>query len=185
MRQGLLGLVGAWTLVATAAGTGCDYDDGGQGSGGGSARGGSSGSSGTGGSTTSDASAGSGGSGGSLNCSNVAACGGSVVGTWNVASSCLKLSGDMDVSLSSLGCLTVPVNGSLQTTGTFVANADGTYSDNTTTRGSVTFPLAASCLSVSNVAVGCDKIGNIFNALGWGTAQCTDTNGQCNCSLSV
>ena len=22
-------------------------------------------------------------------------------------------------------------------------------------------------------------------ALGWGTAQCTDTNGQCNCSLSV
>ena len=54
-----------------------------------------------------------------------------------------EMSGNMDVSLASLGCPTVPVNGSLQTTGTFVANADGTYSDNTTTTGSVTFPLAA------------------------------------------
>ena len=155
MRQGLLGLVGAWTLAATVAGTGCDYDDGGQGSSGGSARGGSSG---TGARLARTRRGGvvraPGGSGGSLNCTNVAACGGSVVGTWNVASSCLKLSGDMDVSLSSLGCAAVPVNGSLQTTGTFVANADGTYSDNTTTTGSVTFPLAASCLSVSNVAVG-------------------------------
>ena len=170
MRQGLLGLVGALTLTATAAGSACSYDQDDPGSGGGRAAGGSTGqggSTGTGGSTSVDGSAGSAGSGGSLNCTNVAPCGGGVVGTWNVTSSCLKFSGNMDVSLASLGCPTVPVNGSLQTTGTFVANANGTYGDNTTTTGSVTFPLAASCLTVSSVAVGCDKIGNIFTALGW------------------
>ena len=157
---------------AGATGTGCGNDPGpsgaGSGSGGvssgvGGAKSGAGGATFGGMNTAAGSPGAAGSSGGSLNCTNVAACGGNVVGTWNVASSCLKLSGDMDMSLASLGCPTVPVNGSLQTTGTFVANADGTYSDNTTTTGSVTFPLAASCLSVSSVAVGCDRIGNIFN----------------------
>ena len=59
----------------------------------------------------------------------------------------------MDVSLASLGCKTVPVTGSLQVTGTWTANSNGTYTDNTVTTGSVTFPLAAACLSVSSVNV--------------------------------
>ena len=121
MRQGLLGLVGALTLAATAAGTGCDYDEDAQGSGGGSARGGSSRARAARAArpARTGAPAAARRSGGSLNCTNVAPCGGSVVGTWNVTSSCLKLSGDMDMSLASLGCPTVPVNGSLQTTGNF------------------------------------------------------------------
>jgi hypothetical protein len=116
---------------------------------------------------------------------NVTLCGGSVVGTWNVTSSCLKLEGQMDTTLLSLGCPSVPVQGSLQTTGTFVARADGTYADNTTTTGSVTFPLAPECLSVSSVATPCDRIASIFRAAGWKTSTCTDTNGMCGCSLST
>ncbi len=123
--------------------------------------------------------------GGPVDCDNVSACGGDVVGTWNVTSSCLELSGEMDVSLSSLGCQTVPVSGSLQTTGTLVLNADGTYTDNTTTMGNATITLEAACLSVSSVAVGCNRIGNIFQALGWQTATCDDTTGQCSCALST
>jgi len=91
----------------------------------------------------------------------------------------------MDVTLASLGCSTVPVTGSVSTTGTFVANADGSYTDNTRTTGSVTFPLAASCLSISSTPVTCEKAGSIFPALGWTTSACTTTNGQCNCSLSA
>jgi non-reducing end alpha-L-arabinofuranosidase len=91
----------------------------------------------------------------------------------------------MDVSILSLACPTVPVTGSLSTSGTFVANADGTYTDNTRTTGSATFPLAASCLSVSSVPVACAKTSDLFKVLGWTTSVCTDTNGQCNCSLSV
>lgn len=119
------------------------------------------------------------------NCTNVTACGGDVVGTWAVESSCMTLSGDMDVSLASLGCPTVPVTGSLKTTGTFIAKADGTFVDNTVTTGSATFPLAPGCLSISSVQGTCDRIGSIFQSLGWTTSSCVDTNGQCNCTVTA
>jgi len=188
MRTVCLGYVGALVLsvIAAAAATGCsNSSDGGDGQT-------SGGQSGTGGMTGTGAVAGTGGvtsmggtTGNPTDCPNVTPCGGNVVGTWNVASSCLKLAGDMDVSLTSLGCLTVPVTGELQTSGTFVANADGTYADNTTTNGSATFPLAPDCLSISSVPVSCDRIGTIFEAAGWTTATCADTAGQCNCSVTV
>lgn len=132
---------------------------------------------------------GSGGTSGSTsvpaNCSSVSPCGGSVVGTWKVASSCLTLSGEMDVTSAGLGCPTVPVTGSLQVSGTWTANADTSYADKTTTTGSMTFPLTPSCLTVSSVPVSCSKIGGDFSALGWTTACSTDANGQCNCSATA
>ena len=170
---------------------------GGAGSGGSQASGGSaSGGAGSGGSRASGGSTGSGGSrasGGSTgsgglttNCPNGSTCGGDLVGTWNVTSSCLTLSGDMDVELASLGCPTVPVTGSLQVTGTWTANADGTYTDNTTTTGSITFPLAASCLSVSSIDVECSKMATAFPPVGWKTATCsTNASGQCNCTATA
>jgi hypothetical protein len=126
-----------------------------------------------------------GGSGPMASCTSVSACGGNVVGTWKVASSCLKLSGNLDVSLLSLACPTVPITGSIGTTGTFVANADGTYTDNTRTTGSATFPVDEACLSISSVAVTCEKAGSVFSALGWTTTTCTETNKKCNCTLGV
>lgn len=201
MRIGLLGTLGALALAAGAAGTGCSTDPGSGGSSGGTTAGGMSGSAGAGatggasaaggasGSAGTSASGGSGGSlagtGGVVDCASGTPCGGNVVGSWNVASSCLELSGDMDVSLTSLGCRTVPVVGSLQTTGSIVFNDDGTYVDNTTTTGSVSFPLEPSCLSVSSVSVTCDRAANIFVSVGWDNSVCTDTNGQCRCSLST
>jgi hypothetical protein len=179
-RQGLIGLLGTLALAAAVVSAGCG--GGTTPSGSGSGGGGPGGSTGTGGSTSTG---GSGGSGGPSNCSNVTACGGDVVGTWNVTSSCLKLTGDMDLSTTSLGCPSVPVDGFLQTSGTLTTKADGTYIDNTMTTGSVTFPLAPACLSISSVAVGCDRVANIFPSIGWDTATCTETNGQCNCSLST
>jgi hypothetical protein len=126
-----------------------------------------------------------GASGSGMSCTSVSACGGAVVGTWNVTSSCLKLSGDMDVSLLSLACPTVPITGSLATTGTFVAHADGTYTDDTRTTGSATFPIDASCLSISSVPVTCEKAGSVFSALGWTTTSCVETSGKCQCTLEV
>src|SRR6185295_8560576 len=84
VRRGLLRLVGALALYAIAVGTACSNDSGGPRAG--------AGAGGTGGAS---------GTGGNLSCTNVARCGGSVVGTWDVTSSCLKLSGDMDISLGS------------------------------------------------------------------------------------
>ncbi len=199
MRLGTWKLYAALTLATSAAvvGTGCgdfagDGDDdtatgglagdGDLGSGGGSP-GGTGGVSGGGGVP--------GGTGGApdinVTCTttDVTACGGDLTGTWHVGASCLELSGDMDVSLTSLGCATVPVTGMLTTTGSITLNADGTYTDNTRTTGSASFPLDPSCLSVSSVDVACSDIGSIFEAVGWSTSVCTDTTGQCNCELTV
>jgi len=179
MRNVQLGFLGGAALTAMAIGAACSNGPGGTSPG--AAAGASSGgaaAANAGSSTGGNASAGG-------TCGSVSACGGSVVGSWTVASSCLKLSGDMDVSLLSLACPSVPVTGSVTTTGTFVANANGTYTDNTRTTGSATFPLAAKCLSVSSVPVTCDKTSDLFKVLGWTTSTCTDTNGQCQCSLTV
>jgi hypothetical protein len=189
MRQALLGIAGIFAIAATAAAGCSNGGDGTPGTGGSGATGGKGGTGGTGGTaggaSGSTATGGTGGSGGVLSCTNVTPCGGSVVGNWTVASSCLKLSGDMDVTVTSLGCATVPVEGSLQTTGTFVANEDRSYTDNTVTTASVRFPLAPACLSVSSVPVTCDRAGDVFAAIGWKSGSCSETNGQCNCSLST
>jgi hypothetical protein len=193
MRKKLIRIAGAMTLVAAAIATGCGNEPSppagsagqhpGAGSGGAGPKGGATG---AGGSSAMGGTSNQGGSGGALSCNNVTPCGGNVVGTWNVTSSCLNVSGEMDVSLGMLGCKTVPAIGSLQVEGgTLVVNADGTYSDTTNTKGSVTFPLSPSCLTVSSVAITCEKATNTFKALGWKNSACTDTNGQCSCSLGA
>ena len=92
----------------------------------------------------------------------------------------------MDVSLVGVGCASVPVTGSLHTTGTWTANADGSYADNTTTTGSVTFPLTPACMTLSSVPTTCDRVGSIFEVLGWSSSSCTDNgSGGCNCSATA
>jgi hypothetical protein len=91
----------------------------------------------------------------------------------------------MDVALASLGCSKVPVTGSLHVTGTWSANDDGTYSDNTVTTGNITFPLAPACLSVSSVQVECAKVAGTIEALGWTNTTCSnDAAGKCSCSAT-
>jgi len=174
MRNRLFGLLSAVALASAMANNGCSSSNVQNGA--------------TGGNNGSGGSTGTGGTGGtsSLNCPGVTPCGGSVVGTWSVSSSCLALSGDMDVSLASLGCNSVPVSGSLHVTGSWTANSDGTYTDNTVTTGSVTFPLTAACLSVSSVNVACDKAAGAITPLGWSTATCSnDSSGHCNCTATA
>ena len=176
MKNGFIGLVSAVAL-ATIATHGCG------GSSGGGSGGNASGGAGAGGSS---ASGGSGGSSSQANCPAGQTCGGDLTGTWTVTSSCLTLSGSMDGSSLYLGCAKVPVTGSLKVTGTWTANANGTYSDNTLTTGSMTFPLSSSCLTVSSTPVQCSKISGDFTAAGWDTATCsTDASGQCNCSTTA
>jgi hypothetical protein len=182
---------------STGAGSG-GISSGGAGSGGissgGAGSGGiSSGGAGSGGITSGGAGSGgisSGGSSGTggrqATCTDVSACGGELVGTWNVTSSCLDLAGDMDGYLLYLGCEKVPVTGSLEVTGTWTANPDGTYSDETTTKGSMSFPLSSACLTVSSASVECSKMEGAFTAAGWTAATCeTDAGGECHCSATA
>ena len=148
----------------------------------------SSSSSGTGGGSGEGGNAGgsSFGGGPGTNCSNVAACGGSLVGTWTVASSCLKVTGNLDLSLVGAGCPSAPVTGALEVKGSFTANADGTYSDNTTTSGEEQFVLAPSCLVISSAPVTCDGAANLLTSLGYATMHCTSTADKgCTCTGTI
>jgi hypothetical protein len=162
---------------------------GGNNSGGSNSGGSNSGGSQSGGKTGNGGSSASGGSSGgggqTANCPNGSSCGGDLVGTWNVTSSCLNLSGDMSVELLEMGCKTVPATGFLKVTGTWTVDAKGNYTDDTTTTGSVSFPLSDACLTVSSTPVECSKMGNLFTAAGWKTGTCSISNGQCNCSATA
>ena len=146
----------------------------------------SSSSGGTGGNGGTGAGAGGSGGGGPPTCSGVTSCGGSLVGAWTVTSSCLAISGQLDLSLAGAGCPSVPVTGSLNVTGTFIANADGTYSDNTTTSGNEQFTLMPSCLVISSTQTDCAGAASIIKNLGYSSLTCTATaGGKCNCSATV
>jgi hypothetical protein len=158
-------------------GTGATSSTGGTTSGGQPSSGGSSG-------TTSGGSSGSGGTGAS--CSSIAACGGDVVGEWTVTSSCLEVSGELDLSLIGLGCMSAPVTGLLQVAGTWTANSNGTYSDDTITSGEEQIELSATCLSISGTIVRCEQLGPAIQMLGYSSATCTpDASGGCACNAQV
>jgi len=115
---------------------------------------------------------------------NVTPCGGNVVATWTVASGCLNVAGQLDMSPFGLGCTSAPVTGTLQVTGTFTANSNGMYTDNTTTTGSEQLALPAACLSISGTTTTCDRIGAPLGAIGYDSVTCTNaaTGGGCTCT---
>jgi hypothetical protein len=120
-------------------------------------------------------------------CESVEPCGGSVVGTWVVAGSCLPVSGNADVAGFGLGCTAAPVTGALEVAGTWAANADGTFTDQTTTTGDSQIELPADCLNVSGTITTCDRLGGALQALGYAAVTCENaaSGGGCTCSASV
>src|SRR5512141_2722901 len=154
MRNTHLGFLSVLAVASLMASNGCSSSSGGgdAGSGGKSSTGGSGGSS----------------SASSLpNCPNGSTCGGDVVGTWDVTSSCLTFSGDMDTMAGSLGCPKLPVTGTLEVTGTWTAKSNGSYVDKTITKGKIAFTLAPDCLTVSKAPVECVAMKDAFTTLGW------------------
>jgi len=145
---------------------------------------GTGGTPGSGGTVSSGGSTGTGGAGAS--CPNVTACGGDLVGTWTVTSSCLKVSGNLDLSLVGAGCPSAPVTGDLQVTGSWTANSDGTYVDNTITSGTEQFKLAPSCLVISSTKVTCSGAAGLLTSLGYSSLTCPSTaDGGCNCMGTI
>jgi len=97
-----------------------------------------------------------------------------VVAAWTVSSSCLKVSGEVDMGTLGLNCTSAGVTGSLSVTGKWTAKADGTYTDETVTTGNVELALPASCLNISGTTTTCEKIGQVLPSLGYASAGCSD-----------
>ena len=131
---------------------------------------------------------GQGGSGGSTspgkcdNATSVTPCGGDVVGSWDVTSSCLKLAGDFNSRGTGMGCDTFKVSGAVKVAGSFVMTADKKFQDKTTTTGDVTVTLDHQCLFMSGTWTKCDLISVAVEGLGFTNIQCADASGGgCNC----
>jgi hypothetical protein len=148
---------------------------------------------GTGGSSTAARTGGTGGSSsstvGEVSCSNVLPCGGDIVGTWAVTSSCLKITGEMDLSSMGLGCKSAPVTGALQVSGTWTANSNGKYTDNTITSGTEQLTLPASCLQVSGTTASCEALNATIESFGYesGSVNCKNaaSGGGCTCPATI
>ena len=82
-------------------------------------------------------------------------------------------------------CESTTITASLHVTGTCTANANGTYEDNTTSSGDVKFSLAKECLLVSSTPTTCEKIGSLFEALGYPATCTTVADGGCACSGTI
>lgn len=157
---------------------------------------GSSGSSVVGGSGGSGGAAGSAATGGTGSrpeppeptCTDVAACGGEVVGVWFASGSCLPLSGMADISAFGLGCKAVAAKGKLEVTGNWTLSADGKISDNTTTTGDVEMELEKECLNISGTVTQCDRVPAQLESVGLQEVVCvnsTVTTGGCTCNGKI
>jgi hypothetical protein len=122
-----------------------------------------------------------GGSGGGT-CSNSAACGGNIVGTWKITSSCVTASEQM-FDMSCPGASVSSTN--LTVTGSVTYMADLTYTSNFTSSGSVTVTLPASCLMSQGITVTCDQLNQIFASdptTPPGT-HCSNAGSGCACTV--
>ena len=99
-----------------------------------------------------------------------------MIGTWKVASSCLSVSGELNLA-SFGGCQHVPTKGSRNVTGSVTINANGTWSDSTVTTGTEDITFGPECLMISSTPVSCDGLAGFLKTYGYATATCTSSNG--------
>jgi len=116
-------------------------------------------------------------------CGNTAACGGSIVGTWTIASSCVSAS----ASAVDSECPTATAHSSALTiTGTITYNADGTYTSSSTLSGSFSVSLPSSCLTSNGVTATCDQLNQAFQSSPTPgvTLHCTGSS-SCSCTETI
>ncbi len=111
-----------------------------------------------------------GGGGGGAQCGELTACGGDVVATWSIVDQCLTGFPD------SQNCGVTLVSDNINVTGSVTFNADGTFTQNLATTGTLVTNIPAGCFqgAVTNCAM-------LNNA----TTECTgNASVACECTIS-
>jgi len=117
---------------------------------------------------------------------NFSTCGGNLVGTWTVTSTCLAAPAALDVSRLGLGCSSVPAKGTISAQGSLTFYASGAYTDDTTTFGQETLTLPASCLNISGTRISCQTFAPLLTVLGYASASCANrADGGCDCDTVI
>ncbi len=113
----------------------------------------------------------SGGGNQSALCSDVTPCGGNVVGTWTITSSCLS-----STYTTAEACGSVPALDTMTVAGSVTLGSDMTYSRTTSLAGTEATTVPASCLTTGGVTLTCAQIQQELATLG-NTATCTGGSG--------
>jgi hypothetical protein len=97
---------------------------------------------------------------------------------------------DLDIGPAGLDptmCKNVKLTGSVNVSGTWTANANGTYTDGTTTSGTTKVELPAGCLNLSGTKITCDGISGPFTGMGFSAVTCVNaaSGGGCTCTGTI
>jgi hypothetical protein len=126
--------------------------------------------------------AGCGSSGGT--CSNVEPCGGDIVGTWKVTSSCLTV--DLSEMASGFDCEGAKVSASdFKITGDVTYRADMTFTRNLTGSVNAVLTLPAACLTVEGITLTCAQAQQVLQGSagdGYSSVTCTGSS-TCTCTF--
>lgn len=129
-----------------------------------------------------------GGDSGGGTCGHAPACGGNIVGSWQITSSCITV----DVSQVSLmtdcaGETAAAVGWAI--TGSVTYKADMTYASTSTITGKVVIGLPASCLTTQGLTLTCDQLTQLLQpdlaTQGFQSGQCVSSGGGCSCTLAI
>lgn len=125
-----------------------------------------------------------GGGGGAGNCSQPAACGGDVVGTWTASSTCLSLSESGFISNCPRATLTAS---GISVTGNTTLKADLTYTETFATSGDFAVFVPLSCLAFQGQQETCAQYetGLRQAASPFSSVSCTSDSDGCSCALTV
>lgn len=123
---------------------------------------------------------------GSATCGNTAGCGGNIVGTWSIVSTCVS-SEESPANAASCPGETVKTSG-VTATGTVTYGSDGTYSTNFTINGSAILTIPGSCLKSGNVTITCDQLQESLTTMGsdsFQSATCGASGDGCACTFTL
>jgi hypothetical protein len=124
-------------------------------------------------------------SAGSATCGKVQPCGGSVVGSWKISSTCVTSAGV--VGLMADFCPTGTVTPSFQVSGNITYNTNATYSGTFTESGTVTLGLPPSCLTDGATTFTCAQADAMFKAsadpMAVSSVTCSGSGASCSCKF--
>jgi hypothetical protein len=116
-------------------------------------------------------------------CANTPSCGGNLVGTWKVTSTCVTETGP--AGLDDCPAATVTVS-NVQFAGTETYNADLTYSSTGTVSEDAVISIPASCLMTQGITLTCDQVTQSLASQQVGdTITCKAAGAGCSCSVGV
>jgi len=124
----------------------------------------------------------SGKSGGTAACNAASSCGGDIVGSWKITSSCFDF-GPFESNDESCPGITQTVK-DVSTSGAVTYDSDRTYSSSFTFSATVEMKVPASCLNQNGTTVTCAQVQQSLEAdtdAGFASVSCTGSSG-CTCN---